>query len=211
MATSLANASAALARIHRLDPERECVLFLPTARDATSAWVAAYERPCVPTRLLRVDHNVAPKPVYALRVAWGAAVPLFEGDDQDATPQGVWARARGALKTAANVQRELRRETTPWSVAVNETTLESRAGIACGTKGVVPTLLGAALTLSDGVWNGSGSAVSIDGWKPILATPWHIRLAGAGTLLVDEQTRRVSAMDAVHLEAGPTVALAVVD
>lgn len=211
LATTLSKASAELVRIHRVDAQRACVVLLPSIRDAQAAWTAAYERPCPPVRLLRVDHNVAARPVYALRIAWGAAVPLVEdAAPSQAEASGLWARAKGAMKTAADVQRELRSDGPPWQLTVGSEALESRAGIVCGSKAVVPMLVGVALKESDGFWSGSGAAVSAESWKPLVCTPWAMQLAGAGALLVDDARRRVSAMDAVHVDAGPTVAVAII-
>lgn len=150
-----------------------------------------------PATLIGVDHNLAARETVAWSIAWGAAVPVFEGRGV-AKEQGLLQRARNA----AHVLQQMRQEMDAhheWSLrSAARPARESRAGFLHVSPDALPRVL-RELGTDDAGWV-HASAERWSRWQPVFETNvTQVSLRGQGAVRINDQTQRMRGTDVLYL------------
>lgn len=181
-APEASRASALICIGHDVDPE---TLASAKTRDVT------------PKPLLALDHNLAEREALVWSLAWGAAVPAFEGVGQ-ARGQGLLGRARTAASALQDLRKEMRGDGA-WTLetAQGQESVNHGGFVWCTAEGV-PRVVREFAHQSQG--HTHAQAIQWSRWTPV----WNdgatsAQLRGDGALVINGQRQRMRAMDVFFL------------
>lgn len=171
------------------------------------ALAAAWSRGAEPRSLVALDHNLAHRETLVWALAWGAAVPAFEGVTH-ARSQGLLGRAR----TAASALQDLRKEMTgepAWQLASGAHEPQpSHGGFVWCVAGGVPRVVQEFAHQDAGQTH--AHALQWSRWAPVWGEGASVQLRGDGRLLCNGQSRRVRGTDVYYLRQTDALPIAFV-